>query len=72
MLYLHSNDVTPVDIQPRLNFGEKNSKPVADCLDIIWSRGKQISSIFKKTKNTYCRSMSVIPVSAERSMMFGF
>lgn len=42
MLYLDSNDVAPVDIQPWLNFGEKNGKPVADCLDIIWSRRKQI------------------------------
>lgn len=53
MLYLDSNDVTPVDIQPTLHFGEKNTKPVADCLDIIWRRGKQIRNI-RKRKNTYC------------------
>lgn len=47
MLYLDSNDVSPVDIQPTLHFGEKNSKPVADCLDVIWSRRKQINGILK-------------------------
>lgn len=38
MLHLDSDDVASVDVQPRLYFGEKNGEPVADCLDIIWSR----------------------------------
>lgn len=52
MLYLDSNDVTPVDIQPALHFGEKNTKPVADCLDIIWRRGTQIRNIKKERTHT--------------------
>lgn len=70
MLYLDSDDVAPVDIQPRFHLGEKNSKPVADCLHIIWSRRKQISGTLRLKKDT--RLVNDIPVSAERSMMFGF
>lgn len=51
MLYLDSYDVAPVDIQPRLHFRQKNSKPVADCFDVIWGRWNRVIGILLFIKN---------------------
>lgn len=62
MLYLDRDDIAPIDIQPRLHFGEKNSKPVTDCLDIIWSRKKSNQwhiAMFKKIKKTKTNTVGV-------------
>lgn len=50
-LHLDTNDVSPVDVEPRLQFGKENSKPVADCLHVIWSRREAISCILRNKDN---------------------
>lgn len=40
VFYLDSDNVTPIDVEPWFDFREEDSKPVINCLQVIWNRKK--------------------------------